>query len=309
MGRQRELARRSWAAAVVGAAALSLCLASGAAAAPDLDPADLTATDVDKPLGLAVSGRAAKCRPGTEIASGGAYAHKEGGGRPNASGTHSIRSSFPDVEGNRRLANASSGGVNEELRVRALCLPERQLNGATTVTQSVTVTPLGTGSLTLPCPGGEQIVTGGAYVHDVGSPFNRSLSYGVVSSSAPTSDALGWYAAAWNNTSLVSIELTVVVVCLPPDRMGEPKVKTKDIPVSGQGQEPSGAVKCGGKQRALAGGAYWHPGSGTPDPALSDNARASGSVSLQKGERWYADGYTISNVTATLRVVAVCLSA
>jgi len=296
-------------AAAVCAMALSLCTAPVALGAPDIQPADLVATDVDKPLGLGTTGRAAKCRPGTEIASGGAYAHQAGVERPEALDVVSIHSSFPDSEGNRRLANAESGGANTELRVRALCLPRNQLNGATTVTQTTPIATLATGGLTLACPGGDAVVTGGAYTHLVGMPFDRSLDFAVVSSSTPTSDGLGWYAAAWNNSGVTNIEMTVVIVCLPAERVGEPRIKTKDVAVSGQGLEPSAIVRCGGKRRALAGGAYWHGGGGTPDPGLSDNARASGSVSLQKGRRWYADGYTISNVSASMRVVAVCLPA
>jgi hypothetical protein len=296
----------------LAAVALSLLLlfAAKAVAAPNLNPTELTKVDVDKG-GLEFNlpkARAAKCPAGTEIASGGAFGRKEGSGKPEASGGFAIHSSFPDAVGNLRMANATTGDSSISLRVRALCLPERQLNGATTVSQTVTITSLGTNGLALPCPGGEQIVTGGAYTHDVGQPFDRALNPGVVSSSAPTSDALGWYAAAWNNSAVKSLELTVVAICLPPERMGAVRVKTRDVPYLSQGQALGGRVKCGGEKRALAGGAFWHTGSGVPDAALSDNARVSGNVSLGKGKRWYADGYSITSISANLRIVAVCLA-
>jgi hypothetical protein len=154
--------------------------------------------------------------------------------------------------------------------------------------------------LTCKNPKKQRIVTGGSFWHAQGQgPDPNNALTAVMSSSAATFDAKGWFADGGSSSSF----LTITAQCLPKSVVGKYTLKTHTFTVS-SGNAAGGYVKCPSTQRIVTGGAFWHqPGVG-PDPSNPGGETGSSSATFD-AKGWYADGWT--PIGGQLTITALCL--
>lgn len=157
-------------------------------------------------------------------------------------------------------------------------------------------------AVTVMCPSGHRMVTGGGYWHRSGENGNSSLQAFLLSS-APTSNGRGWYVTGWNASS-ETLELTSVLQCLAETSVGSYSIVSRDVTVD-PGRSGNADVKCGSGKVALAGGAVWHKPGAKPKANLDAYLTTSTPDNLLKG--WTAAGRNYSLTSLRLLATAFCI--
>jgi hypothetical protein len=157
------------------------------------------------------------CPAGQRVLSEGFFWHVAGA-PPDPANTHSARmaSSTPTSDGLGMFSSGYSASTTLMRQSVLLCLPSSVIG--TPYTTVVGDSPAGASSVAggyLPCPGGQRIVSGGAFWHLPGQGPDPALGANSwITSSTPTTDTRGWYADG-KNASLTPRVLTTVIHCLP----------------------------------------------------------------------------------------------
>jgi len=152
------------------------------------------------------------------------------------------------------------------------------------------------------CPTGYRVASGGAFWHAHGASPSAALRT-EIGSSAPQTDATGWYASG-HNLSGQALELTSTAQCLPKTALGAYVVHTREITVD-PGLVGAAYMKCKTGQFALAGGGVWHKPGSSPKPLIS--AWLTASVTQGSNSLWLVVGMSSYGGVLDLRAVVLCV--
>jgi hypothetical protein len=155
----------------------------------------------------------------------------------------------------------------------------------------------------LPCGTGLRIVTGGAFLHVPGGGPDPMLN-AYLSSSAPTRDAKGWFAAGIN-WGPGEVLLRIVAYCLPKAAIGSYTI------VTSEGTPAHGAYadrdrRCPAGQRVVTGGGLWHRSGVRSSTDVEGYLRSSAPDGDARG--WYSVGYN-DDTDPSFTVIALCRAA
>jgi hypothetical protein len=270
-----------------------------------------------KTNGLTIKGGTAgggtlTCPHGKRVVSGGSFWHEPGDPAPRlnlAKHTH-ISNAFALDDGRSWYTDGVvQRGGDLKLEQVLLCLPKALVPAVTSHTNGLVLGANHTNGGSATCGAGENVVAGGAYLHKNAGrlPKPRHAGYARIASSTAKGDGSGWYADAYNPSSLPTL-LTIVAYCLPQADTGAYTLVASDVPVASL-TAGGGPVSCPAGQRVVSGGGYWHePGVGG-GPTTPVGVQLSSSTPTTDGLGWYADGFNLHTSTPLeLQIIALCVT-
>ncbi|CAN5493693.1 hypothetical protein BH10ACT11_BH10ACT11_00510 [soil metagenome] len=161
------------------------------------------------------------------------------------------------------------------------------------------------------CPGTRKAFGGAGYWYDpmnAVSSFDAGLTAAIPDKGLNGVDGSGF-------AKYAGLVLRVEAFCAPRSKLKGAHVKKTTLPGPDSGNEPylSGArVRCPSGERAIGGGASWHPPGGGPPSSgtagLFERAYIASSVPTVDGKGWYAmgaDGWVGDGQVFTVEVVCI----
>lgn len=209
----------------------------------------------------------------------------------------------PHRSGRSVRARAVLGVVAAAVMIASVSLPAAAaitMKGAILKTRSIPIGPLSAGGGRVTCPTGYRVTAGGAFF-PVGDGTGTFLS-----ASIPVSKAKAWYAAGFNASIVPSTTLTIVVWCLPAERVGAYVTAQAVAPFLDRNGASATQVTCPAGYRIVTGGAIWQIPGDPPSPSVAATATLSGTSATVQGDGWWAGGRREQNSAARLRVLGLC---
>jgi hypothetical protein len=182
------------------------------------------------------------------------------------------------------------------------------LADANTVGDSTTDASGGRFGAAVSCQGHARVLTGGAYWHETGHGGNfEEADNAYLANSTVTKDPNGWYADGFHRFPIVSMDLTVLALCVKKRVVKGSKLVAKTVTVN-DALKADAKAKCPHGMRVYTGGASFHAKGEPPVPEEGGNSRTSASAPLANGGGWYAAGSSGYGEKSKLSVYARCLA-
>jgi hypothetical protein len=253
--------------------------------------------------------RTVQCPDGYLLVSGGAYWTDPGQALdPSLAASASFSASLPTQSGRAWYA-AGRAARALTLNVTAHCLPKARIGA-----YNINVTDFPEAAVSLgtvaggyvSCPVGQRIVAGGVGWRRVGDPFVPSTANEhFLTSSSPTIQANGWYAAghAFVEDGMV---LHAVAMCRPASAVGTYRITTITGGPS-HSLAAGGYLRCPRKTHVVPAGAYWHVHGRDPDPTLANEVNLGALSPTLDKLGMYAAGQVLNTThTWELTLLAEC---
>jgi hypothetical protein len=292
------------------ALAIGALIAPGVAGAAKLDGTDIagaTVTQVDPPATTLEAGGYWNCPDDYRSLAGGAAWHVTGSDITVGGFEDSwLLSSTVTGDQHGWYADGASTASTRSLLIRVVCLPAEKFPGAELRQKTTPIVPRdGTVSAKARCSKGDELITGGAFVHSGSGPTPNNGTRARLGASFPSGRA--WIGGVRGFVPFpLEMVLTSYAICMPDGKVADVHMRTSDDTVV-----PGGIYYttngCRKHEAVLGGGAYFHKrGKGFGSGLRSGNLGGL-MPTLPAGSGWISAGTNYTEQNRKLKTHVLCI--